>query len=1146
MSIRKTFIIDSNNRSRGDESVFEIDIDRNYFNKVPNAIKLINSNILIENEFINDTNNKIRVEKIDNNLKVVDYLDITIQPANNINTADALVNHINERLKDRMSSSQLFGSNYLILNFVKSELVSVSVNAYTDIPYPSISNKTEFPYSYDYFTLIPSSSNFKSLNLAVNFNIDNSIGPLLGFGTRRFVPSAAHLYNLDATVPITNTTVYRFVKPTWYVTGQGFFKSENKLLDYSKINNLNIEGNDKIFINEGGQLIETTYLIDFNTGLNSQLLAEELTNIIKKTTVGANLAALYGFTTTYSNIDVTYVYKQRKLIIAGNNIAFDLNFNDSQVLADNTLSSTFDGIIKNQSSTITLGNNPDGIYTNISGGLSLEFLDPSDVEFPEINSLNNALSLKGSLASTYQKFRAPWNNIIEDVYEQNIASTNSFLGNGITAVTCVYAEDDIMPNTVATGARSTRKITTTLINNKLIVDGFTLQHGDIVLINTKNNKILNGVYVYNNSTEYWFLERIFNYNSFNVNFNPILNDYVYVCNASVYYNNSATLQRKNNIYDNVVFKLTYTNKPSSAASIIFDDHEIYFTPVYFGPSGNTFIPFPVDYISSWDTAFTAGFGGYDLTAPSEIKNNVFGQLYINGMPTFDNQLILVDQTVNPVANGVYKITDTGSTSSVWKLQRYNVSSPSHIIDGTGATLDISNAYIGLEQDYEDDIIAFSNDGLKKDDGPILTIGGIIVVPGDIVLVKAIALNPANKRYAGYYTCIDNGDGSISNNWKLRRIDTINNEFLFDDDVSTFHLFIGLKNNANKKLSAYKINQPPDYTNRKFKDRNQLLTGLVRVINATYETGFPLDLYPNSIANNANPYKRLGDIIKLSEESSGIYRFEYKTDPDFTILGPYNPNTKPIFKLQFGTNNIGFNTTIKQGNFIYESDVIVQTNSISSGSFKIKIPELTSPTPQPIMQTLTVPVKNFTSTTELVDAVNDVFSTLPTGLDRIRLRYDNFNSIYNLYHLDGQLFTADFTIASSIGKTIGFDNSLLTNLSSYNSKTILTIESTTKPNNIYICSDLVDSIDSGSIIPLGGPTPVENVLFSIPNLSSYDDNSNMEVLINNSAFAQKFIENKFINNKIPIKFWLKLPNGVGFKKQPWYMRTELIFKTVGDI
>jgi hypothetical protein len=80
------------------------------------------------------------------------------------------------------------------------------------------------------------------------------------------------------------------------------------------------------------------------------------------------------------------------------------------------------------------------------------------------------------------------------------------------------------------------------------------------------------------------------------------------------------------------------------------------------------------------------------------------------------------------------------------------------------------------------------------------------------------------------------------------------------------------------------------------------------------------------------------------------------------------------------------------------------------------------------------------------------------------------------------------------------------------------------------------------VPLGGPYLVENLLFCIPNTTYNAEANNSIVLINSSLFVQKFSERKFDdNNKIVIKFWIKLPNGVGYVKKPWYMRTELIFE-----
>jgi hypothetical protein len=83
--------------------------------------------------------------------------------------------------------------------------------------------------------------------------------------------------------------------------------------------------------------------------------------------------------------------------------------------------------------------------------------------------------------------------------------------------------------------------------------------------------------------------------------------------------------------------------------------------------------------------------------------------------------------------------------------------------------------------------------------------------------------------------------------------------------------------------------------------------------------------------------------------------------------------------------------------------------------------------------------------------------------------------------------------------------------------------------------------------VGGPFHVENLLFCVPNTGYNKEINGNQVLINSSLFVQKFNGSKFDeDNKISIKFWIKMPNGIGFIKKPWYMRTELIFENVNNI
>lgn len=177
MSIFKTFIIDSNNKSRGDDGIFEIDIDKNYFNKTPSAIRLIDSNIPVEAELMNESNNVMRVERLDDKGKILSFIDIKFPPVANINSENDFINDVlRPNIRNQIDGSLIFDSKgYFDIQYVTNDGLVV--------PYPTFINKQVSNFSFGYYALIEINI---TENYAINFAVDNSIGPLLGYGARRF------------------------------------------------------------------------------------------------------------------------------------------------------------------------------------------------------------------------------------------------------------------------------------------------------------------------------------------------------------------------------------------------------------------------------------------------------------------------------------------------------------------------------------------------------------------------------------------------------------------------------------------------------------------------------------------------------------------------------------------------------------------------------------------------------------------------------------------------------------------------------------------------------------------------------------------------------------------------------------------------
>jgi hypothetical protein len=117
----------------------------------------------------------------------------------------------------------------------------------------------------------------------------------------------------------------------------------------------------------------------------------------------------------------------------------------------------------------------------------------------------------------------------------------------------------------------------------------------------------------------------------------------------------------------------------------------------------------------------------------------------------------------------------------------------------------------------------------------------------------------------------------------------------------------------------------------------------------------------------------------------------------------------------------------------------------------------------VTRKISIPDQLIRNTSEFVYVINELLKTYVDN-NQIRLKYNVFNKTYEFYSLNGTNFIIDFNTSINIGSLIGFKNTILSNSNRYVGEPVDSIEDTTKPSNIYICSDLVDSIDSGCIVP----------------------------------------------------------------------------------
>jgi hypothetical protein len=309
-------------------------------------------------------------------------------------------------------------------------------------------------------------------------------------------------------------------------------------------------------------------------------------------------------------------------------------------------------------------------------------------------------------------------------------------------------------------------------------------------------------------------------------------------------------------------------------------------------------------------------------------------------------------------------------------------------------------------------------------------------------------------------------------------------------------------------------------------------------------------------NSLNPRK--GSIIGFSvsgEIGKGYYTIQ--------ITGGIILD-KP-FKIQFNTigNFYGFNIGSSiVGNKLISDKLVDYFGPGYSDGTNIKIYATDKPIVVTLYETTNAnqylkpqPLYNkiYYSSISLCDAINNILIfTFAPGGGVVVLSYNDEKGAYQFDITPNTLtFTIEFNCQSSLGAALGFTKSTLQGSNKYVGQPTPRIENNYNNNSIYICSDLVNSIDSGSIIPAGGSLPINNVMFSIPGNAgdslinnTLESTGVNEVLINGSKFAQLIREKQYNSDgKIPIRFWIQIPGGIGYVKKEWYMRTQLSFQNI---
>lgn len=1068
MSIYKPFIVDSQNRSRGDDGSFEIDISKNYFSKPPNSIKLIDTVFQIDSVLINETNNKMRIEKLDSNYNVISYLDITF-PNSTEMSGSGFYHEINNQIN--ATGINFLGTDveFNVVEYDKNIRVINNVEYIDSIPIDSynVTKKIIEKFENKYYSIFignnnvfPITDNIKDLNIAINFDIDNSIGDLFGFGKVRLMPNR----DLYSYVPnYTSPPPLGYYEPLWAIF-KYFYKSSNKITEFRNFNMINLSPNyNTIVISDGlststiNEYTITIPFIDLHGLDNNAFINLFVPMMFNNGSFNTKFQNLYGAgTNTFSgefkrlHFQLTFNSLTDKLI--------DLNLSIQNRINFINFSNFY--ILNNNNSTYKF-------YNKQTQVLEFDYYTNFTNNFHTVTTLNNAFAMKqsGTSESSWQTFNIDYNGteLKADVDPQIIlpyTPPEYTSSNGIAFVRTVFDT-----NTVDTGqvfrflVSGTNEIYSATDNEILSLNGIQINVNDMVLFNfgSGNDNIYNGIYVcilrHDTSPSHrWMMRRIVNYGSQN-NVRDIahLGDFCY------------------DTTNNEFYFLNYTNSPNSPILNPGFDRQTWIK--------KTFVNFNYLYHSC---------GFYTSS---------------DGLSTITN-------------------------SFNWKMKQPSITS--YIGSGPGKRINIIN------------------------NGVNLTINGAIPIGNNIILVNNDDVN--YSIHNGIYICVINTITQFTadriDNWDSSNI--YNNSSNVSDIITGNIIFI----NVSPGLKLFSLTNKSSTFKRYF-NTESLLTAMETAVNQNHNIiSFPtMDVAPNNIIN----IKETGKgkyIIKCNSANAGNSIKPFIFNFDNTLGG--------IFY-----DYLGFDKKIHENKSIYESDF--EVDYIKDFNFTTDLYDIKLILPEN-RRTIELPAHNtsFKTTKLLINYINNTIASIANDVmtidatkSNIRVNYDYNTKSYTIFNSTGQTFDISFlenngvispsnvVILSRLDEILGFKNAILTGKNSYTGTTVDSIEETSKPRTLYICSDLVDSIDSGAIIPTGGSLPVKNVLFAIPivnatnniNNSQFESAVSQEFYINSSLFSQKIKENRYTNDIVTIKFWLAMPGGVGFVKRPWYMRTLLSFKNV---
>ncbi len=569
MSIYKNLVVESINRVSGDESDFSINVNKNFFTKPPNSIKLIDSKINVETFFINETNNYFRIEKRNSNNIILGFYDVFIEPTGSM-SGPILADYLNAQILLQVPTVFLEGDltfDYVIVT--NNPLITTNATPLLDY-----NNKTFIP-TFDYFKItitsggIPSSNGIERNLLAINFNVANSIGNLLGYGNKLITLNSTENYFLE----LNNITLQ---------VNNSCYKSTNKLINYELVNNIPLStiNNTKpyfptyLFNNRFNIAKESKHTeifvnildnpVPWNpTDTNKQLIDyicsflnnNALSNVNNLHTGLTNAYGGFGsFTGDY--INTSYSVNMVSPSPVSSIIKYNIDFNFNITNSIKKIFTNFDDSYTNLPNYNFFIN-----YSIVYESTGTDFINNGGLG-TVINNTNNSFQVKGSLSKYYQTFQIPpatYMSINDVIFAmQNIVNT-TYTTNPTTDIPFIPSSfpSDLYPEFAPTF--------------------FPFPENPILLYRTGTGKYTITYTPFDTSPN--------NYENFKINFKPALNS-INKLGSLLGFRNSYIIGTVSLFLDNVVFTsdndvLTmdgnFTNVPNQILKIGGLASQVYFS-----------------------------------------------------------------------------------------------------------------------------------------------------------------------------------------------------------------------------------------------------------------------------------------------------------------------------------------------------------------------------------------------------------------------------------------------------------------------------------------------------------------------------------------------------------------------------------------